>query len=1079
MLANIMQSKRGKISNERPAGQQRLTGFLQRPETPVHELVVEADNKTSFDTTISPAPSEIFDKTNNASGTSSADTSILESDDDLLASPASKLTIHHPLQKYLLQRQPESSSFSAASLPTELENLLQFPRSRLPPELPFQFLYELHSHAISWNVDLLGLYKEIQIKCRTDKPKPAQRWQAYRELGRGMPPCEVFGPACWDPTRNAIPGKEKHKSIHLKVKLTWAKSKEGALFRPRILAPVIDKSCRFHRTFGGERFLEMQVPFLRGGDIKEDSRHLKNHAHSIFESTTRWLSCHPMRIAGRTWRPFFVDDQPATDSDGVYYSRIHYFAVEGSELVAGTDPSSRPICVPMTIESFIDWHAPLQHNINSMDLKLFARFKLGLSKTVPTVILERTNFVKIADILGSDGKDVMNDGCALMSLELAREITSRLKLDEVPSAFQGRIGGAKGLWLPDRSNTRPIVDSRNFWIEISDSQLKIKPHPAQRDVCEEARTFEVTSWSHLPRPAALNKQLITVLRDRRVSRHSLEDCVLAQSNLYLQELLSAMPDARALRGFLQKHHRTGRSDAELALLASLPDDTAERASQLLDAGFTPITCTYLLELLENLLKNYLSVHLDKMKIFVNESTTVYCAADPCGVLEEGEVHLGFSRLWTNETTAQQWMCLTGMEGLVARNPANLPSDIQKVKFVFQERLSSLTDVVFFSTKGSRPLASLLSGGDYDGDKAWVCWHAPFVRAFINDTDGPPDCYSPKDCGLVQKSRQLSETSSFPYGRPSNGDDFLLNSIAFNLTPSLLGRCTKEHVRLVYQIGLRDSRSKKLAALLSYLVDARKQGYEFPSAAWHALRRECCGPAELPMPAFEVGDESVVKENDPARMNINDFLRFTVARKEIERVRTVFNNKYPRRLPTYDRTLSVTYARYLEWAKEEKARGDDTLDCFLKALRDDIERVYVQWQQHKPKADTGDRSFVTAVEVCYQSYKQIEPRLLGQHQASRRVNEDRDQAYPHWHLLRAACCYYHNSKVSLTWLLAGHELCFLKARASGPFLRVMTNDIYAVTKIDTGAVKRHLAIQDEETEVDDEVGPLPGTIDAYL
>ena len=894
-----------------------------------------------------------------------------------------------------------------------------------------------------------------------------------------MPPCEVFGPACWDPTRNAIPGKESHKSIHLKVKLTWAKSKEGALFKPRILAPVIDKSCRFHRKFGGGRFLEMQVPFLRGGDIKEDSRHLKNHAQAIFESTTRWLSCHPMHIAGRTWRPFFVDDQPTNDNDGVYYSRIHFFAVEGVGLVVGTGPHTRPFCDPMSIEDFIDWHAPLQHNIDSTDLKLFARFKLGLSKTVPTVVLEKTDFIKISDTVGSDGKTIMNDGCPLMSLELAVEITYRLKLDEVPSAFQGRIGGAKGLWLPDRSNTRPITNLRNWWIEVSDSQLKIKPHPVRRDACEEARTFEVTSWSHSPRPAALNTQLITVLRDRRVSRKALEDCVLAQSNLYLKELLAAIPDARALRGFLQKYHRTGRSDAEVALLASLPDDTAERASQLLDAGFAPITCTYLLELLENLLKNYLSVHLDKMKIFVNESTTVYCAADPCGVLEEGEVHLGFSRLWTNETTGQQWMFLSGMEGLVARNPANLPSDIQKVKFAFKERLSSLTDVVFFSTKGSRPLASLLSGGDYDGDKAWVCWHTPFVDAFINDKDGPPDHYSPKDCGLVQRSRRLRQTRSFPNGLAANGDDFLLGSIAFNLTPSLLGRCTKEHVRLVYQIGLRDAKSKKMAALLSYLVDARKQGYELPPAAWHVLRRECCGPAELPMPAFEVGDESVLKEKDPAKMNINDFLRFTVAGKEIERVRTAFNDKYPRGLPIYERMLSKTYVRYLDLAAEEKAKGDITLDCFLKALRDDIESVYVQWKQHKSKADTEDRSFVTAVEGCYQSFKQIEPRLLGQHQASRRISEDRDQAYSHWDLLRAACCYYHHSKVSLTWLLAGHELCFLKAKASGSFPRMMTNDIYAVTKIDTGAVKRHLAIQDEETEIDDEIGPLPGTIDAYL
>ena len=1032
---------------------------------------------SSFETTISPAPSEIFDKSNSRSGTSSADTTILESDDEINVT-AAELPKPHPLKKHILNRQAETTSFSTTSFPTELEDVFQFPAPRLPPGLPFDILYELHSLALSWDVDILGLYKALQNICKTEIPAAARRWQAIKELGQGMLPHEVFGPNSWNPARNAIPGKESHKSIYLRARLTWAKPKEGRLFRPQMLAPLIDKSCRFHRAFGGTRFLELQVPFLRAGDIKDDSRHLKNHAQSISQAVIQWLSSRPLQIAGRSWRSFFVDDSPFIDTDGVYYSRVHFFAVGGVGIVARNDPGERPICHSMTIEDFIDWHAPIRYNIGSTDLKLFARFKLGLSKTIPTVILERTEFIKVSDIIGSDGQSVMNDGCALMSLELAREVTYRLKLDEVPSAFQGRIGGAKGLWLVERSNCRPMINAKNNWIEVSDSQLKIKPHPVERDACQEARTFEVTSWSHPLRPAALNTQLVTVLKDRGVPRKALEDCVLAQSNLYLQELSAGMADSRALRAFEQKYHKISRVEDEIPLLGSFPDGTAERASQLLDAGFTPSTCSYLVELHETLLKKYYDIHLERMKIYVNETTTAYCAPDPYGVLEEGEVHLGFSQIWTYGSTSEQRMFLTDIDGLVARNPANLPSDIQKIRFVFRERLSSLTDVIFFSTQGPRSLASLLSGGDYDGDKAWVCWHEPFVRAFINDRTGPPDHYTPEDCSLIRRSRKLSETAGFASGRAENADHFLHAAISFNLIPSLLGRCTKEHVRLVYQIGLRQSRSKKLAALLSYLVDARKQGYELPPAAWYVLRRECSGPAELPKPAFEAGDESTLKEKDPARMNINDFLRFAVARKEIVRAKTLFRDKFPRG-STYDKDLSMVYTRCVERAEREKVAGDITLDSFLKALKENIKRVHVEWQQRSSRSEADDKSFVTAVEACHQSFKGIQPCLLGQHYIFQRIEEDRDEALSYWDLLKASCFHCFFPGITLTWLMAGHELCFLKAKTSNANVNVMTRSMYAVTKIDAGAVKKHLAIRDEETEADDEPGPLAGTIDAYI
>jgi hypothetical protein len=46
--------------------------------------------------------------------------------------------------------------------------------------------------------------------------------------------------------------------------------------------------------------------------------------------------------------------------------------------------------------------------------------------------------------------------------------------------------------------------------------------------------------------------------------------------------------------------------------------------------------------------------------------------------------------------------------------------MQKVRAVYKEELSHLTDVVVFPSKGCVPLAHKLQGGNYDGDTFWLC-----------------------------------------------------------------------------------------------------------------------------------------------------------------------------------------------------------------------------------------------------------------------------------------------------------------------------------------------------------------------
>lgn len=68
---------------------------------------------------------------------------------------------------------------------------------------------------------------------------------------------------------------------------------------------------------------------------------------------------------------------------------------------------------------------------------------------------------------------------------------------------------------------------------------------------------------------------------------------------------------------------------------------------------------------------------NRMNIGVGKSTFAFMIADPLAVLEENEIHLGFSRGFRDPKDDWQQNLLHDTDVLVARLPAVLSSDIQK------------------------------------------------------------------------------------------------------------------------------------------------------------------------------------------------------------------------------------------------------------------------------------------------------------------------------------------------------------------------------------------------------------------
>ena len=274
----------------------------------------------------------------------------------------------------------------------------------------------------------------------------------------------------------------------------------------------------------------------------------------------------------------------------------------------------------------------------------------------------------------------LTQGCARISRKAHEAVAEKLGLQRpFPSVYQGRIAGAKGTWMKD-----PIGETTNFgdpfWIEITDSQSKFET-PSDEDALH--RTLEVIKYSRPLSSAYINTQFISILIERGVPLDVVEVLVQESMSGEVSRFLAAMEDALEMRKWIQE--RNGNSITEGRLdhqsikeMGAVPSSIPERIIWFLEHGFEPRECQELGKLCRMELNSLLENHVQKLRIRVGQSASAFVIADPLGVLEENEIHVGFSSSFVDEASGFEETFLDGREVLVARNPAHLPSDIQKV-----------------------------------------------------------------------------------------------------------------------------------------------------------------------------------------------------------------------------------------------------------------------------------------------------------------------------------------------------------------------------------------------------------------
>jgi hypothetical protein len=673
-----------------------------------------------------------------------------------------------------------------------------------------------------------------------------------------------------------------------------------------------------------------------------------------------------------------------------------------------------------------------------------------LSKTWKTVELELSEFRYAPDLLSDDTKEVMNDGCGRLSLKMARNIVQCLGLNYIPSGFQARIGGAKGFWVVDVND-----DSGRQWIEIYPSQTKWDRFPRVTDLPQyeaDHRTFEVVSWVKPLKSAALNLQLIPLLEDRGKNRFSMREAIsslLVKGLMYEIEVQrAAMESPQSFRKWVRDNN-SGIEErikhGQVPYVAGLPRSLEEQLNMLLDVGFDPQRLQFLKDLAWKAYTQKCDLLKKKLNITVGLSTYAYMAVDFSGTLQPDEVHLCFSNHFTDEASGFSETLLDGIDVLVARCPAHYISDIQKVKAVWKRELKALKDVIVFSSKGDFPLAKKLSGGDYDGDIAWICFEPAIVNEFINADI--PECPDLVQLEYIQKDQTTYSDISTEYADPV--PVFLQHCFDFNLRDNLLGICTNHKEWLCYtNNNVSNSEAVFLSTLLSDLVDQRKQGFTFTMQSWERVKTEVI-KTKVREPYYKHDKLDGRRQTE----HIIDYLKFIVAERTVEDTLVAFHKSLATASYWDDDVVKLAH-----WARE-RARESPNWKSLLEQLEHDIKTVKKAWTRHfnRQRNPESMANFISIITSLYDQWQAISPPPTNPFSQTLAPSCLPSLELSTFALLKASLGFTLGSRKYVSkfiWWMAGKQLAVLKAMygCEGGNTAVITPQMYAMLRPDSTFVK---------------------------
>ncbi|KAK1944095.1 RNA-dependent RNA polymerase 1 [Phytophthora citrophthora] len=380
-----------------------------------------------------------------------------------------------------------------------------------------------------------------------------------------------------------------------------------------------------------------------------------------------------------------------------------------------------------------------------------------------------------------NGQYVFTDGCGEISSVGANSIAKELRLPYTPSAFQIRLGGAKGvLVVSDIGNPT----SREEGIVLRKSMSKFASNHTMLEIVACAGKSE----------AYLTRQSVLILNDLGIS----EDVFMEMQEDFLSDLSSLI---------------ASDDGAYFELKAVLPPDVIMRVDTLVrKLGVKVLVDDYLSSLARTIYHYRLANTVMRARIPVPKGRTLMGVADFTGTLEYGEVFVQYS-VTDEETGIDSYATLDGIDVAVHRSPCHHPGDIRvlRCRADVPPELSQVKDCIVFPSRGKRPHPDECTGGDLDGDMFVVIWDKRLIpsraqvhepMAFDEDTGGDT---SPRGGEYHQ----------------STDDEGLVDFYVHSIQDDILGIASNAHLALCDSSvdGSFDENAKILARICSKQVDS--------------------------------------------------------------------------------------------------------------------------------------------------------------------------------------------------------------------------------------------------------------------
>ncbi|KAJ3226584.1 hypothetical protein HDU81_007228 [Chytriomyces hyalinus] len=341
----------------------------------------------------------------------------------------------------------------------------------------------------------------------------------------------------------------------------------------------------------------------------------------------------------------------------------------------------------VTVESMRAWMGDFSKI--KLPARYAARMGQALTSTASTVkVLPSEVNMYFPDVERNNYN--FSNGIGTVSEEIAAEMWDMLKkqdkrlaaklasgfsdiVDVVPSAFQIRFGGAKGMVSVDPS-------LKGHKMNIRKSMIKFET--------KNSSVIEVADYSSVARGAFFNRQIILILEDLGVPKQ-----------IFLELQRNAVRELASMWGNKAKLIDLAGKDGAFGIYARLWENLRLwdwLSNQFVRASFEHIRAYLLKEI------KY------RARFKIPGGWHIFGVFDETGTLKEGQV---FVQIRSPQVTK----VLTGPH-IIYRSPVIHPGDVQPVVAVDIPQLRQLHNVIVFSQHGKRDLPSQPGGGDLDGDK---------------------------------------------------------------------------------------------------------------------------------------------------------------------------------------------------------------------------------------------------------------------------------------------------------------------------------------------------------------------------